>query len=46
MEIKYLEVLVMPNGELLCKGKTVGWLNTLLQYVFTPEEVAERNKAK
>lgn len=21
-----LEVIVMPNGEILCKGKTVGWV--------------------
>ena len=24
-----LEVLVMPNGEVLCLGKTVGWLKKL-----------------
>lgn len=24
-----LEVLVMPNGEILCLGFTVGWVNKL-----------------
>ena len=28
-----LEVLVMPNGEVLCLGKTVGWLKTLARFI-------------
>lgn len=24
--IANLEVLVMPNGEIICKGKTLGWI--------------------
>ena len=24
-----LEVLVMPNGEVLCQGKTLGWIKDL-----------------
>ena len=28
-----LEVLVMPNGEIICLGKTIGWFNTLKKYL-------------
>ena len=28
-----LEVLVMPNGEILCYGRTIGWLNDLGRYL-------------
>lgn len=34
MEIKYLQVLVMPNDEILCEGKTVGWASKLGKYLF------------
>lgn len=34
MEIKHLEVLVMPNGELICLGKTVGWVREFEKYLF------------
>jgi hypothetical protein len=27
-EIKYLQVLVMPNGEIICLGKKIGFINT------------------
>lgn len=30
---KYLEVLLMPNGEVICLGKTVGYTNTLAEYL-------------
>lgn len=33
MEIKYLEVLVMPNSEILCGGETVGYTKTLGKYL-------------
>lgn len=39
MEIKYLQVLVMDNGEILCLGKTIGWEDKLKGYLFTKEEV-------
>ena len=28
-----LEVIVMPNGEILCLGQTVGWFSALSQYL-------------
>ena len=27
MTVCNLEVLVMPNGEILCLGKTIGWVD-------------------
>ena len=42
MKIQYLQVLVMPNGEILCEGKTVGFTSTLGKYLkdeVTPETV-------
>ena len=39
MEIKYLEVLVMPNGEILCEGKTIGWVDKFGKYLFDKKEV-------
>jgi hypothetical protein len=28
-----LEVVVMPNGEVICQGKTVGWFVELKRYL-------------
>ena len=28
-----LEVVVMPNGEVLCLGKTVGWVSALGRFL-------------
>lgn len=28
-----LELIVMPNGEVLCLGKTVGWVKTLGRFL-------------
>ncbi len=42
MEIKYLQVLVMPNGELLCEGKTVGWVDKLGKYLFDENKVVAK----
>jgi hypothetical protein len=28
-----LEVVVMPNGEVICSGKTLGWIKTLGPYL-------------
>lgn len=41
MTICNLEVLVMPNGEILCKGKTIGWFEGLKEFL-TPK-VKENN---
>lgn len=30
-----LEVVVMPNGEVICLGKTVGWVKTLGKHLHT-----------
>lgn len=37
MELKHLEVVVMDNGEIICLGKTVGWVKDLEKYLSTPE---------
>lgn len=44
MEIKYLQVLVMPNDEILCEGKTVGWASKLAKYLFTAPVAREDAK--
>ena len=28
-----LDVVLMPQGELICKGKTVGWFKDLKEYL-------------
>lgn len=28
-----LQVLLMPNGEVICLGKTVGWFKDLKEYL-------------
>jgi len=50
MEIKYLQVLVMDNGEIICLGNTIGFINsksicgkTLNDYLFKKEEVSTIN---
>jgi len=41
MEIKYLQVLVMNNGEIFCCGESLGFLNKeQQQYLFHKAEVA------
>ena len=44
MEIKYLEVLVMPNNEIICLGKTIGWLTNedLKKHLFTEKQLLDR----
>ena len=51
MQIKYLQVLIMPNGEILSFGKTIGWVDSQMpdgkkfgDYVFTKAEVAEQKE--
>lgn len=31
-----LEVVVVPNGEIICLGKTVGWLKKLGRFITVP----------
>lgn len=30
----YLQCVVMPNGEIIAKGKTVGWFKDFKEYLF------------
>lgn len=46
MEIKYLQVLVMPNGEILCEGKTIGWVDKLGKYLVSTDNVLEKGYFK
>lgn len=39
MKIKYLQVLVMPNDEILCEGKTVGFAKNLGKYLIEENRV-------
>lgn len=34
-----LDVVVMPNGEILCLGGTVGWFDKLGKYLSEPKDV-------
>ena len=36
----HLEVVVMPNGEIICLGKTVGWFETHKKYLTQKVEKA------
>lgn len=38
MTICQLEVLLMPNGELICLGKTIGWFSELKKCLSTYKE--------
>lgn len=38
MTICNLEVLVMPQGEIICLGKTVGWFRDLKEYLTVQEK--------
>ena len=44
MEIKYLQVLVMPNGEILCEGKTIGWVDKLGKYLITEDRIIKNER--
>lgn len=43
MTICNLEVLVMPNGEVICKGKTLGWINNFDEFL-TVKKKEETNE--
>ena len=34
----WLNVVVMPNGEVICRGKTVGWFKDLGKYLKKQEK--------
>lgn len=34
-----LECVVMPNGEIICKGTTIGWVSALGKYLTPVPEV-------
>jgi hypothetical protein len=35
-----LEVVVMPNGEVICLGKSVGWFKDLGKYLSEPRDMS------
>lgn len=37
IKIQHLEVVVMPNGEVICLGKTIGFTKNLERYLSDPE---------
>lgn len=42
VSLGYLEVAVMPNGELIHLGKTVGWFKTSKDMLIDTEALRER----
>jgi hypothetical protein len=38
----HLEVLVMPNGEIICAGRSLGWVKTLGKYLTIVDHCRER----
>ena len=44
MEIKYLQVLVMPNGEILCEGKKIGSVNKLRKYLISSDKIIKEKQ--
>jgi len=46
MEIKFLQILLMDNGEILCDGVTIGWEKKLGKYLRTNKEIVDRENAK
>lgn len=51
MEIKYLQILVMDNGEILCCGKSIGQIIkskkghlTMSDFIFTKDEIKKNEK--
>jgi len=33
-----LQVVIMPNGEIICMGKTMGWFKDFKEYLTKEEE--------
>lgn len=49
MTICNLQVLVMPNGEVLCGGKSLGWVKMLGKYLSEippPQALTEGNRGE
>lgn len=42
IKVGYLQVLLMPNAEILCNGETIGWYDPLHKYIY--EEVVKEEK--
>lgn len=38
MTIAKLEVIIMPNGEVISSGKTLGWFDELKKHLSEPEK--------
>lgn len=36
-----LEVVVMPQGEIICKGKTLGWFKEFQEHLTVDEKVKQ-----
>ena len=43
MELKFLECVVMGNGEIISLGKTIGWVRDFGEHLFTEKEILERS---
>ena len=39
MTVCKLDVLVMPNGEIICKGRTIGWVKDFGEFLNVEGEV-------
>ena len=38
MVVCNLEVLLMPQGEIICRGKTLGWFNEFKEHLSIPKK--------
>lgn len=39
MKIKYLQVIEMPNGEIICLGQVMGMATKFIGYLYSPKEL-------
>lgn len=44
MEIQYLQVVVMPNGEVIFLGKTIGWKDKVGKYLIKEDRIIKETK--
>lgn len=42
IEIKYLQVIVMPNKEVICMGKTIGYSDKLEKYLLEENDTLKK----
>jgi hypothetical protein len=40
--ICHLEVVVMPNGEIICGGKSLGWMSSFGKYLTMRDQCRKR----